>query len=116
MLIYLKGTFPKSVAMDIKNKSTSEIRTEIINIRYDSVLKYCDECKMQGHGIDECKSSSKNKSGDKVEVIEQKRNVKQMQISKSIPLSHEFKDSKKIIELYLVVRWLVIQYYGMFER
>lgn len=71
VLIDLKGVLPRSVIMDIKNESTGELRSKIIDIRYDYVPKYCEECKMQEYGVDKCKGHSREKRRDKVEVIEE---------------------------------------------
>ncbi|KAG5604322.1 hypothetical protein H5410_025814 [Solanum commersonii] len=38
----IKGEFPKSVRMDIVNEATGKMRTEVIQIRYDYVPKYCE--------------------------------------------------------------------------
>ncbi|KAG5620566.1 hypothetical protein H5410_005784 [Solanum commersonii] len=41
VLVDLKGSFPKCVHMKIENKTTGEIRTNVVDIQYDYVRKYC---------------------------------------------------------------------------
>lgn len=55
VLVHCKGKFPNSVSMSIENLEMEETRSDMITIQYDYVPKYCFECKMQGHNIDNCK-------------------------------------------------------------
>nr|XP_009786979.1 PREDICTED: uncharacterized protein LOC104235009 [Nicotiana sylvestris] len=55
VLVDLKGAFPKVVHMNIENEDTGEIRSNVIEIQYDYVPKYCLECKMQGHDKFNCR-------------------------------------------------------------
>ncbi|KAG5568397.1 hypothetical protein H5410_064587 [Solanum commersonii] len=48
VLVDLKREFPKFFSMDIINEATGELRTEAIQIRYDYVPKYCEECRIKG--------------------------------------------------------------------
>lgn len=62
-LVDLKGDLPKPVVMDIENESSGEVSSEEITIRYDYILKYYEEYKMQRHSVDGYKNSGKNKGG-----------------------------------------------------
>ncbi|KAK4732871.1 hypothetical protein R3W88_025859 [Solanum pinnatisectum] len=55
VLVDLKETFPKSMHINIEDEDTGEIRTNVVDIRYDYVPKYCGECKMQGHDKHNCR-------------------------------------------------------------
>ncbi|KAK6803098.1 hypothetical protein RDI58_000882 [Solanum bulbocastanum] len=55
VLVDLKRSFPKCVHMKIENKTTGELRTNVVEIQYDYVPKYCFECKIQGHNKDNCR-------------------------------------------------------------
>ncbi|KAF3667635.1 hypothetical protein FXO38_08480 [Capsicum annuum] len=107
VLIDLKGNFPKSVVMDTVNEEMGEQRTEIILIESDYLSKYCEESKMQGHDDDECRKSHKGKYGDKVKVIDKKREEKREQIIKNHtpkPWVHKFqKEKAKILSSGKVV-------------
>lgn len=59
VLVDLKEDFPKSVIMNIVNGTRRESRNEVVHIQYDYVPKYYNECKMQGHDKDECRSNTK---------------------------------------------------------
>jgi len=65
VLVNLKRDFPKSVRVDIINKAIGDTRTEVIQIRYDYVPKYCEECIMQGHNKEECRIGNIQKGGGK---------------------------------------------------
>ncbi|KAH0775983.1 hypothetical protein KY290_007394 [Solanum tuberosum] len=52
--------------MDLENETTGKVRSEEVHIRYDYIPSYCDECKMQGHTIQECRIHNKQK----VHVVE----------------------------------------------
>ncbi|KAG5595477.1 hypothetical protein H5410_036709 [Solanum commersonii] len=47
--------------MDIVNEATGKMRTEVIQITYDYVPKYGEECIMQGHNKKECRISNNHK-------------------------------------------------------
>lgn len=47
----LKGNLPKFAMMDIVNETNGDVRSERIQIRYEYVPKYYQECKTQGHGF-----------------------------------------------------------------
>jgi len=51
--------------VDILNEAKGDTRTEVIQIRYDYVLKYCEECTMQGHNKEECRIGNIQKGGGK---------------------------------------------------
>ncbi|MCD7467972.1 hypothetical protein HAX54_005694 [Datura stramonium] len=40
--------------MDIEDEATEALKTIQVNIQYDYLSKYCKECKLQGHNINEC--------------------------------------------------------------
>ena len=65
VLVDLKGTFPKVVQINIENDKTGEVRTIMVNIRYDYVPKYCCEWKMQGHDKDTCRFLKHSRSNEK---------------------------------------------------
>ncbi|KAK4737150.1 hypothetical protein R3W88_000847 [Solanum pinnatisectum] len=55
VLVDLKGTFLKSMHINIEDEDIGEIRTNVVDIRYDYAPKYCGECKMQGHDKHNCR-------------------------------------------------------------
>ncbi|KAG5596223.1 hypothetical protein H5410_037455 [Solanum commersonii] len=59
ILLDLKRDFPKSVVMDIVNDTTGDSRKEVVHIKYNYVPKYCNECKMQGHDIEDYRNNCK---------------------------------------------------------
>ncbi|KAK4729971.1 hypothetical protein R3W88_022959 [Solanum pinnatisectum] len=56
VLVDLKGNFPISVQMNIKNPKRGEMRSSLITIQYDYVPKYYLECKRQRHNAINCKA------------------------------------------------------------
>ncbi|KAG5586703.1 hypothetical protein H5410_047137 [Solanum commersonii] len=69
VLVDLKGEFPKVVLMDIENEVNGEIRTKVIQINYDYVPQYCEECKIQGHGMDNCRFLSSKNGEEKAKIL-----------------------------------------------
>ncbi|KAG5576746.1 hypothetical protein H5410_056880 [Solanum commersonii] len=63
VLVNLKCDFPKPVRVNIINETIGEIRTGLIQIRYDYVPKYCEEYIMQGHNKKECRIGNIQKGG-----------------------------------------------------
>uniref|UniRef100_M1DP63 Uncharacterized protein n=1 Tax=Solanum tuberosum TaxID=4113 RepID=M1DP63_SOLTU len=47
--------------MDIVNEANRKMRTEVIQIRYDYVPKYGEECRMHGHNKKECRIGNNHK-------------------------------------------------------
>lgn len=50
----LLGQFPKQINIGVRKKSTGEIKEKWIDIRYDYMSKYCNNCKLQGHAQTDC--------------------------------------------------------------
>lgn len=44
VLVDLKGTFPKSMHINIEDEDTRGIKTNGVDIHYDYLPKYCGEC------------------------------------------------------------------------
>ncbi|WMV38518.1 hypothetical protein MTR67_031903 [Solanum verrucosum] len=65
VLVDLKGTFPKSMHRNIEDEESGQIRTNVVDIQYDYVPKYCGECKMQGHDRHNCRKINQVKSIEK---------------------------------------------------
>ncbi|KAH0639693.1 hypothetical protein KY285_036279 [Solanum tuberosum] len=90
VLLDLKGDFPKSIVVDIVNDITGDSRKEVVHIKYDYVPKYCNECKVQGHDIEDCRNNSKTNNTGFQGVME-KRIVKeqnQQYEESTIPFDH----------------------------
>lgn len=51
----LLSNLPKIVRMEIQNEVTGKICTEEIKIQNDYLPKYCQECSLEGHNVDECR-------------------------------------------------------------
>ncbi|XP_059285587.1 uncharacterized protein LOC132039053 [Lycium ferocissimum] len=47
--------FPKFVMMEIEDEVTKQTRNVKVKIHYDYLPKYCTECMLQGHAIEECR-------------------------------------------------------------
>lgn len=47
------GGFPKRINVGMRMK-TGEVKERWVAIRYDYTLKYCKNCKIQGHNKKEC--------------------------------------------------------------
>lgn len=56
VLVNLKGNFPKSVYINIKNEKFGECWTKVIQIIYDYFRKYCNKCNIQGHNKEDCRN------------------------------------------------------------
>ncbi|KAH0689462.1 hypothetical protein KY289_016820 [Solanum tuberosum] len=51
--------------INIEDEESGEIRTNVVDIQYDYVPKYCGECKMQGHDRHNCRKINQVKSIEK---------------------------------------------------
>ncbi|KAG5589797.1 hypothetical protein H5410_040311 [Solanum commersonii] len=51
----LLSTFPKFVELEVVNENAQTSRVERYKIQYDMLLKYCKECRMQGHNEEGCR-------------------------------------------------------------
>lgn len=55
VIVDLRKENPKVIKMNIENKATGEVRSNMVAIKYDYVPKYCFNCKIQGHSNEECR-------------------------------------------------------------
>ncbi|KAF3627430.1 hypothetical protein FXO38_28765 [Capsicum annuum] len=51
----LGGNLPKHVNMEIVDEDTCAIRMEKVRIKYDSLPRYSNRCKLQGHSMENCR-------------------------------------------------------------
>uniref|UniRef100_M1AZZ6 Uncharacterized protein n=1 Tax=Solanum tuberosum TaxID=4113 RepID=M1AZZ6_SOLTU len=80
VLVNLKGTFPKVVKMNIEDEKTGEVRTTMVEIKYDYVPKYCGECKMQGHDREDCRVLKQSKGKEEHKFQHVNHNIQNTQI------------------------------------
>ncbi|MCE5166860.1 hypothetical protein HAX54_028198, partial [Datura stramonium] len=94
---------PSTILIDIVNEATGVVRTEAVRIRYDYMPKYCVECRLQGHDIQECRFL--NPIVPNVKVADKESNL--------VPTVHKLQEGKaKILSSGKVVgnsgRWKVV--------